>query len=151
MDGFLSARRLRRTVVAVGLASWFAAAHASGQPAVSYTVTVSVDEQTYEDFKALTDALLASPNAAIADSLYQHGTAAMADLVATAETRVDQVRWLTLDSGEIAELRSGDTVYVAGVRAGSASSDQLPLIAIHIGLGFATTLGRQDVIVPSGL
>ena len=121
--------------------------------ATTYRVSVAVEQNTYDDFKTLTDWLKAAqPDDAVPAGISRRGTAAMAEIVAAAEKRSTETNWLTLDSGTAVVLADGDTLEVAGYVANvPATAGVVPLVVIVKGQGFAVTMGRKDLMVPSRL
>lgn len=125
----------------------------AAQAQQTYRATVAVEQATYDDFKALTDWLKAAQEGdPVPESISQRGTAAMAEIVAAAEKRTNDSNWLTLDSGAFVFLADGDTLQVAGYVANvPATAGVVPLVVIIKGQGFALTMGRKDLMVPSRL
>ncbi len=126
------------------------ASSSHGQQTVA--LAVPVDEATYADFKALTDWIQASSvGSPVPEPIAHAGTAAMADIAAAAEGCVDAEHWLTTDTGARVRLTEGDILHVAAYLAASPGSLRPPVIVIQAGQGYATTLNRNDLAVPSGL
>lgn len=118
----------------------------------AYVVTTAADETVYTDLTILTDWVASAPALAdIPEGVAQPGTAAMADIVAALERRVDAAGRLRLDTGALVALRDGDVVRIAVSLAASASDRPAPVIEIRKGLGIATLVGRPDLMVPSSL
>jgi len=126
---------------------------AAAQAPKTYRVTVAVEQATYDDFKALTDWLKAAQESdAVPESISRRGTAAMAEIVAAAEKRTNDSNWLTMDSGAAVFLADGDTLEVASYLTNvPTTAGVVPLVVIIKGQGFALTMGRRDLMVPSRL
>lgn len=143
---------MKTLIVGTALLLMLTPATASVSP-TTYVVHVAVEPATYDDFKSLTDWITAaSSEAPVPDAVLQPGTAAMAEIAAAAEKRVDRGRWLTLNDGSMVDLLDGDVVHaVPHVRDQPRTEPALSPVVIQKGQGFATTLSRKDIVVPSGI